>query len=76
MDPIFIITIIAILAPLIGAFITPLLKKFDLIRDVLGVVTIGTSAVMSIVLFDMFDGEGRKQFVHCLISDVLNFIDL
>ena len=54
-------TIIAVLAPLIGAFVSLLLKKWTSIRDIFGVLTIAISAIAAIIIY---------LFIRC------NFISL
>ncbi|MHA1302552.1 MAG: NADH-quinone oxidoreductase subunit 5 family protein [Candidatus Heimdallarchaeaceae archaeon] len=55
MEAIIILTIIAVLTPLAGAFLSLLLSKWQVIRDVFGVVTIAVSAAMSIAMFILFE---------------------
>ncbi|GAI86302.1 unnamed protein product, partial [marine sediment metagenome] len=57
MDTIFIFTIIAILFPILGAFIVPLLKKWSAVRDVFGVTTIAVSAISAVIIFILYGGE-------------------
>ncbi len=57
METIFIFTIIAILSPIIGAFIVPLLKKWSAVRDVFGVTTIAVSAISAVIIFILYGGE-------------------
>ncbi|MCK5141857.1 MAG: hypothetical protein KAQ70_06655, partial [Candidatus Heimdallarchaeota archaeon] len=51
-----IFTIIAIVAPLAGAFLSLLLKKWSAIRDIFSVSTIGISALSAVIAFSLFDG--------------------
>ncbi|UJG42872.1 MAG: NADH-quinone oxidoreductase subunit L [Candidatus Heimdallarchaeum endolithica] len=62
MEAIYLLTIIAVLTPLFGAFASLLLKKWQMIRDVFGVLTIGISAIMSIAVFIMFEEPGSLDF--------------
>ncbi|MHA1800654.1 MAG: NADH-quinone oxidoreductase subunit 5 family protein [Candidatus Heimdallarchaeaceae archaeon] len=56
MTTIVIFTIIAIVAPIVGAFLSLLLKKWSAVRDIFSVSTIGISAISAIVVFGLFDG--------------------
>ncbi len=51
-----IFTIIAIVVPIIGAFLSLLLKKWTAVRDIFGVSTIGISAISAVIVFGLFDG--------------------
>ena len=66
METIFIFTIIAILSPIIGAFIVPLLKKWSAVRDIFGVTTIAVSAISAVIIFILYSGElyGGKPISH------------
>ena len=55
-------TIIAILSPLIGAFVSLSLKKWTSIRDIFGVLTIAISAIAAIIVYAVFaQGDGTAQ---------------
>jgi NADH-quinone oxidoreductase subunit L len=47
---------IAVLAPIVGAFLSLLLKKWPYIRDIFSVLPIAISAIMSVIVFASFDG--------------------
>ena len=66
METIFIFTIIAILSPIIGAFIVLLLKKWSAVRDIFGVTTIAVSAISAVIIFILYGGElyGGKPISH------------
>ena len=64
MDTIFIFTIIAILFPIIGAFIVPLLKKWSAVRDVFGVTTIAVSAISAVIIFILYSVYGGEPISH------------
>lgn len=51
-----IFTIIAIVTPIAGAFLSLLLKKWSAIRDIFSVSTIGISALSAVIAFGLFDG--------------------
>jgi NADH-quinone oxidoreductase subunit L len=55
-NTIFVLLCIAVLAPIIGAFLSLLLKKWPYYRDIFSVLTIALSAIMSVVVFASFDG--------------------
>ena len=55
-NTIFVLLCIAVLAPIIGAFLSLLLKKWSDYRDIFGVLTIALSAIMSVIVFASFDG--------------------
>jgi NADH-quinone oxidoreductase subunit L len=57
----FLATIIAVLAPIIGAFLSLLLKKWSAIRDVFSVTTVTISAVMAVIIFASFDSTGPAK---------------
>lgn len=57
MSTIVIFTIIAIVAPIVGAFLSLLLKKWSAIRDIFGVSTIGISAISAVIVFSIYDGN-------------------
>lgn len=50
-NTILILASIAVLAPMVGAFLSLLLKKWPMIRDIFSVLPVAVSAVMSIILF-------------------------
>ncbi|MCE7742296.1 MAG: NADH-quinone oxidoreductase subunit L [Candidatus Heimdallarchaeota archaeon] len=50
-NTILILASIAVLAPMVGAFLSLLLKKWPMIRDIFSVLPVAISAVMSIILF-------------------------
>ncbi|UJG40161.1 MAG: NADH-quinone oxidoreductase subunit L [Candidatus Heimdallarchaeum aukensis] len=62
MEAIYLLTIIAVLSPLFGAFASLFLKKWQTIRDVFGVLTIGISVIMSVSIFIMFEEPGSLDF--------------
>ncbi len=55
-ETIFILLSIAVLAPIVGAFLSLLLKKWPYIRDIFSVLPIALSAIMSVIVFASFDG--------------------
>jgi len=61
-----IFTIIAIVVPIIGAFLSLLLKKWTAVRDIFGVSTIGISAISAVIVFGMFDGTPIAQTFNWL----------
>ncbi|MHA1198655.1 MAG: NADH-quinone oxidoreductase subunit 5 family protein [Candidatus Heimdallarchaeaceae archaeon] len=50
-NTILILASIAVLAPMVGAFLSLLLKKWHMIRDIFSVLPVAVSAVMSIIIF-------------------------
>jgi NADH-quinone oxidoreductase subunit L len=58
---IFILLIIAVLAPIIGAFLSLLLKKWPEIRNIFSVLSIALSALMSVIVFASFDGTATEH---------------
>ena len=54
---ILILAAIAVLAPIVGAFLSLLLKKWAVIRDIFSVLTVAVSAIMSIIVFASIDPE-------------------
>ncbi len=54
---ILILASIAVLAPIIGAFLSLLLKKWHIIRDIFSVIPVAVSAIMSIIIFASIDPE-------------------
>ncbi|MFW9851429.1 MAG: NADH-quinone oxidoreductase subunit L [Candidatus Thorarchaeota archaeon] len=62
METIFILTIITVIAPLIGAFLSLLLKKWTSVRDIFSVLTIAISAIAAIIIFALFAAtDGTPQ---------------
>ncbi len=62
METLIILVIIAILTPLAGAFISLLLSKWELVRNIFSVTTIGVSAAMSVAIFSLFNGPVQWDF--------------
>jgi NADH-quinone oxidoreductase subunit L len=56
-ETLFLLTIITVLSPLLGAFISLLLKKWTAIRDIFSVLTIAVSAVTAVIIFILFSGS-------------------
>ena len=50
-NTILILTAITVLAPMVGAFLSLLLKKWHMIRDIFSVLIVSVSAVLSIIIF-------------------------
>ncbi len=61
-----IFTIIAIVAPIAGAFLSLLLKKWSAIRDIFSVSTIGISALSAVIAFSLFDGTPIDETFNLL----------
>ncbi len=61
-----IFTIIAIVVPIIGAFLSLLLKKWTAVRDIFGVSTIGISAISAVIVFGLFDGTPISETFNWL----------
>ncbi|MHA1707777.1 MAG: NADH-quinone oxidoreductase subunit 5 family protein [Candidatus Heimdallarchaeaceae archaeon] len=57
METIFILVTIAVLSPIIGAFVSLLLKKWHTIRDIFSVLTITVSAISAVITFILYDGN-------------------
>ncbi|MHA1952814.1 MAG: NADH-quinone oxidoreductase subunit 5 family protein [Candidatus Heimdallarchaeaceae archaeon] len=60
MANILILLSIAVLAPIVGAFLSLLLKKWPYIRDIFSVLPIALSAIMSVIVFALFDGTATN----------------
>ncbi len=58
-ETLFLLSIITVLSPLVGAFISLLLKKWTAIRDIFSVLTIAVSAVTAVIIFILFDGAPK-----------------
>jgi len=57
METIFILTIITVLSPLVGAFLSLVLKYLgSMARDIAGVISIAISVAMAIIIFNLFSG--------------------
>ena len=54
---IILFAIISVAVPIIGSFLSLLLKKFPTVRDFFSVSTIAVSAIMSILIFGTYSGE-------------------
>lgn len=58
---IFTLTIITVLSPLVGAFLSLVLKYInETIRDIAGVLSIAISAIMAVIIFSLFDGSNQS----------------
>ena len=71
MANILILISIAVLAPIVGAFLSLLLKKWPMIRDIFAVLPVTLSAVLSIVVFSML-GSVNNDDLKFAWADWLN----
>ena len=59
---IFALTIVAVLAPIVGAFLSLLFKKWFMVRDIFSVLSVSLSAIMSIIIFSSIDPTSPQEY--------------